>query len=155
GGIILTGGGAQLKHLTQLTEFKTGIHARIGYPNEHLASDYIEELAMPMYSTCIGLILKGYNDYENKVEQEEKDVRLKRKRERREERQFSAEDNIEESIEENSWEQEEELKLEEEENGVNTKPRKNLKDFMDSMKKGLIDLFREERSEERRVGKEG
>src|SRR5699024_9224033 len=75
GGIILTGGGAQLKHLTQLTEFKTGIHARIGYPNEHLASDYIEELAMPMYSTCIGLILKGYNDYENKVEQEEKEDR--------------------------------------------------------------------------------
>ncbi|HLR37032.1 MAG TPA: cell division protein FtsA [Chitinophagaceae bacterium] len=144
GGIILTGGGAQLKHLTQLTEFKTGIHARIGYPNEHLASDYIEELAMPMYSTCIGLILKGYNDYENKVEQEEKEVRLKRKRERREERQLPIEDNIEESIEEDSWEQEEELKLEEEENGVNTKPRKNLKDFMDSMKKGLIDLFREE-----------
>src|SRR5699024_7714136 len=79
GGVILTGGGSQLKHLVQLTEYKTGIHARIGYPNEHLASGYIDELAMPMYATCIGLILKGYNDYENKVEQEERIEELNRK----------------------------------------------------------------------------
>jgi cell division protein FtsA len=64
GGIILTGGGSQLKHLIQLTEYQTGLNARIGYPNEHLASGYIEELTKPMYSTCIGLILKGYSDYE-------------------------------------------------------------------------------------------
>ena len=66
GGIILTGGGSQLKHLLQLTEFVTGLNARIGYPNEYLASNHIEELKKPMYSTCIGLILKGYNDYDNK-----------------------------------------------------------------------------------------
>ena len=66
GGIILTGGGSQLKHLLQLTEFVTGLNARVGYPNEHLASNHIEELKKPMYSTCIGLILKGYNDYDNK-----------------------------------------------------------------------------------------
>ena len=62
GGVILTGGGSQLKHLIQLTEYVTGLNARIGYPNEHLAGGHIEELAKPMYSTCIGLILKGYND---------------------------------------------------------------------------------------------
>ena len=33
GGIILTGGGSQLKHLIQLTEYVTGLPARIGYPN--------------------------------------------------------------------------------------------------------------------------
>src|SRR5574343_193778 len=66
GGVILTGGGSQLKHLMQLTEYVTGLNARIGYPNEHLASGYIDELTKPMYSTCIGLILKGYNDYERK-----------------------------------------------------------------------------------------
>jgi cell division protein FtsA len=66
GGIILTGGGSQLKHLIQLTEYQTGLNARIGFPNEHLASGYIEELTKPMYSTCIGLILKGYSDYERK-----------------------------------------------------------------------------------------
>src|SRR6266550_6987634 len=69
GGIILTGGGSQLKHLIQLTEYVTGLNARIGYPNEHLAAGHIEELAKPMYSTCLGLILKGYNDYENKRKQ--------------------------------------------------------------------------------------
>ncbi|HMP91760.1 MAG TPA: cell division protein FtsA [Phnomibacter sp.] len=66
GGIILTGGGSQLKHLLQLTEYQTGLSARIGYPNEHLSSGYVEELTKPMYSTCIGLILKGYSDYERK-----------------------------------------------------------------------------------------
>jgi cell division protein FtsA len=65
GGIILTGGGSQLKHLLQLTEYMTGLSARIGYPNEHLAGEHHEELEKPMYSTCIGLILKGYNDIEN------------------------------------------------------------------------------------------
>lgn len=65
GGIILTGGGAQLKHITQLTEFATGLNARIGYPNEHLACGHTESLMNPMYSTCIGLILRGYNDFEN------------------------------------------------------------------------------------------
>jgi cell division protein FtsA len=65
GGIILTGGGAQLKHITQLTEFVTGLGARIGYPNEHLAGGHVESLMNPMYSTCIGLILRGYHDFEN------------------------------------------------------------------------------------------
>lgn len=65
GGIILTGGGAQLKHMIQLTEYTTGLGARIGYPNEHLAGGYAESLMNPMYSTCIGLILRGYHDFEN------------------------------------------------------------------------------------------
>lgn len=64
GGIILTGGGSQLKHLIQLTEYATGLNARIGIPNEHLAPNHIDELNKPMYATCIGLILKGYNDYD-------------------------------------------------------------------------------------------
>jgi cell division protein FtsA len=55
GGIILTGGGSQLKHLIQLTEYVTGLNARIGFPNEHLAAGHIEELSKPTYSTCIGL----------------------------------------------------------------------------------------------------
>ena len=65
GGIILTGGGSQLKHIIQLTEYVTGLGARIGYPNEHLAGGYAKPLMNPMYSTCIGLILRGYHDFEN------------------------------------------------------------------------------------------
>src|SRR5690348_1050068 len=69
GGVVLTGGGSQLKHLIQLTEYVTGLNARIGYPTEHLAAGHIEELARPTYSTCIGLILKGYSDYEHSRKQ--------------------------------------------------------------------------------------
>lgn len=69
GGIILTGGGSQLKHLIQLTEYTTGLNARIGLPNEHLAPNHIEELKKPMYATCLGLILKGYSDYEHKYKE--------------------------------------------------------------------------------------
>jgi cell division protein FtsA len=65
GGIILTGGGSQLKHLMQLTQFRTGLNARIGLPNEHLAAGHTTELLKPMYATCIGLILRGYDDFEN------------------------------------------------------------------------------------------
>jgi cell division protein FtsA len=75
GGIILTGGGSQLKHIIQLTEYVTGLNARIGLPTEHLAAGHIEELAKPTYSTCLGLILKGYDDYEHQRKQFENDFR--------------------------------------------------------------------------------
>src|SRR5690606_16482063 len=64
GGIILTGGGALLKHVVQMTEYVTGMSTRIGYPNEHLAGEHSEALMNPMYSTCIGLILRGFSDLE-------------------------------------------------------------------------------------------
>lgn len=65
GGIILTGGGAQLQNLVQLTEYRLGIGARLGFPNEHLAGGHANDLMNPMYSTCIGLILRGYYDIES------------------------------------------------------------------------------------------
>jgi len=60
-GIVLTGGGALLRHLSQLVKFKTGFDVRIGYPNEHLSADSNEDISQPMNSTAIGLILKGYD----------------------------------------------------------------------------------------------
>lgn len=65
GGIVLTGGGAQLKHITQLCEYITGMDTRIGYPTEHLGStNTIDDLKSPMYSTGIGLVLKGFEALE-------------------------------------------------------------------------------------------
>lgn len=58
-GVVITGGGAMLRHLPQLVKFKTGMDVRIGYPNEKLAADKSEEINQPMYATSIGLLLKG------------------------------------------------------------------------------------------------
>lgn len=59
-GIVLTGGGAMLKHLPQLVKFKTGLDVRVGFPNEKLVADTMEEVNQPMFSTSVGLLLKGF-----------------------------------------------------------------------------------------------
>jgi cell division protein FtsA len=59
-GIVLTGGGALLKHLPQLVKFRTGMDVRIGLPNENLAGEFEQEVNQPMYATSVGLILRGY-----------------------------------------------------------------------------------------------
>lgn len=59
GGIVLTGGGALLKDIEKLTEFHTGMTARVGIPAEQLAHGNSERVYNPMYSTAIGLLLKG------------------------------------------------------------------------------------------------
>lgn len=70
-GIVLTGGGAQLRHLKQLTEYITGMDTRVGYPNEHLAGDTDSETASPMYATAVGLVM-------NILESKERSLQLKR-----------------------------------------------------------------------------
>lgn len=69
-GVVVTGGGAQLKNLVQLVEYITGLDARIGLPIEHLAPVKLENVKHPMYSTGVGLILKGFEDYSYKRSRE-------------------------------------------------------------------------------------
>ncbi len=127
GGVVLTGGGSQLEHLIQLTEYVTGLNARIGLPNEHLAAGHAEDLSKPTYSTCIGLILKGLDDFENNRQE------------------FSA----------NYLRMEPELVSEEaavpvldtqvqEEVSVNISNRGGLAGFWDKFRDKIIELFREE-----------
>ncbi len=57
-GIVLTGGGAMMRHIQQLAEFKTGLEVRIGYPNEHLNQTEMKEMSSPMFSTGIGIVIE-------------------------------------------------------------------------------------------------
>ncbi len=65
GGVVLTGGGSQLKHLKQLVEYITGMDTRIGYPSEHLAGDTNKSETSPILATAVGLLM-------NALEQQEK-----------------------------------------------------------------------------------
>lgn len=126
GGIVLTGGGSQLKHLIQLTEYVTGLNARIGFPTEHLAAGHIDELAKPTYSTCIGLILKGYSDYEHNRKQFENSFRKVEIPETLKQPELVEEIEVSTPVVD---------KL---------KERKGIKDFWGKFKVTLIDLFKEE-----------
>ncbi len=131
GGVILTGGGAQLKHLVQLTEYATGLNARIGLPTEHLAPNHIDELKKPMYSTCLGLILKGYDDYENKHKDFEKSFKaVSIPREFKNKQNNIQQDNTSETPKASD--------------GLPIENRKNKIGVWDKMMKNIIDLFKEE-----------
>ena len=126
GGIILTGGGSQLKHLIQLTEYVTGLNARIGLPNEHLAANHIDELKKPMYATCIGLILKGYSDYEHH---------------NKEFNNLFKKVVVPESLKKGEVQ---ETVADVKPDSVDIKKRRGLNSFWDKFKDSIIDLFKEE-----------
>lgn len=62
GGIVLTGGGSMLQSLLQRFEYKTGMHCRIGFPNEHLGKGNVADIKNPKYATSIGLVLSGLEE---------------------------------------------------------------------------------------------
>jgi cell division protein FtsA len=68
-GIVLTGGGSMLKHLSQLVKFKTGMDVRIGFPGEMMAANSSDAINQPMFSTSVGLLIKGLEYYEEKQEE--------------------------------------------------------------------------------------
>src|ERR1017187_702367 len=79
-GIVVTGGGAQLKHITQSVEYITGMDTRVGYPNEHLAKGPVD-VTSPMFATSVGLVMKELERVEklnspvtNQVQQPEVEV---------------------------------------------------------------------------------
>ncbi len=66
GGIVITGGGAQLANLKQLVEYMTGMDTRVGHPNEHLGKGKIEIVKSPMYATAVGLVLSGFRSLDER-----------------------------------------------------------------------------------------
>ena len=133
GGVVLTGGGSQLRHLIQLTEYITGLNARIGFPTEHLAAGHIEELAKPTYATCIGLILKGYSDYEHDRKEFERDYR-----------RVEIPDGLRKAEAQRPVVEAEPEPSEEVLQQERVRNRKGVKDFWGKFKDGIIDLFKEE-----------
>lgn len=63
-GIVMTGGGSMIRNLKQLVSYITGKDVRIGYPNEHLGPESKDLVVSPMYSTGVGLVLKGFEELE-------------------------------------------------------------------------------------------
>ena len=83
-GIVLTGGGSQLKHLKQLVEYTTGMDTRVGYPNEHLAGDTDKSVTSPLYATAVWLLMDGLSkleknnsensEIENEIESDDEEI---------------------------------------------------------------------------------
>ncbi len=80
GGIVVTGGGSQLRHITQLFQYVTGLDCRVGYPNEHL-HEPPSDTNIPSFSTGVGLVIRGYEDVRLK-ESDKKEPRDKKKEKR-------------------------------------------------------------------------
>lgn len=62
-GIVLTGGGSNLKHIRQLVEYQTGIDTRIGNCSDtNFSSNFVNQLSNPDYATSIGLLINGIDE---------------------------------------------------------------------------------------------
>ncbi|MCG8411430.1 MAG: cell division protein FtsA [Bacteroidales bacterium] len=121
-GVVITGGGALLKHLPALVKFKTGLDVRIGYPTEHLTTEAMSEVNHPMYSTSVGLILEGFAC----IDELRKSDTCKHK-----------------EVEVETEEQE----IEEEKIDTKQKEKKTGVGFMSSLKKVFTDIFDEDDAE--------
>lgn len=76
-GVVVTGGGAQLKFLKDLIEGMSGMDCRVGIPNEKLEAGYPKELDSPMYATSVGLAIKGLKNKETLSEDKDENTKLK------------------------------------------------------------------------------
>lgn len=68
-GLVLTGGGAKLRHLVELCQYDLGLNARIGLPGIGFSDSLSNELKQPQFSTALGLLKYG-------IEEETKNLTL-------------------------------------------------------------------------------
>ncbi len=62
-GIVLTGGGSLLKNIQIAFLKELGMEARLGISQQHIATN-IQELKSPIYSTAVGLLILGFNQFD-------------------------------------------------------------------------------------------
>ena len=131
-GIVLTGGGSQLKHIKQLVEYITGMDTRIGYPNEHLAGNSSEEISSPLFATAVGLVMNSIENNSNSA------YKIEMKEVEKETPKVASQPVIQEKIEDVSDVIEEEIDLETEttENKIKRsffdRYVEKIKDFLDN-----------------------
>ncbi len=58
-GIVVTGGGALLRDISDLIKFRTALDVRIGVPDRFLVGSIPESANLPMYATSIGLLMSA------------------------------------------------------------------------------------------------
>jgi len=81
-GIVLTGGGSNLKHLRQLANYTTGFDSRIGFANEYIANDKNQYLKGPEFATSIGLLMESLKIRDKKtIAVEEVEIEIETKTE--------------------------------------------------------------------------
>ena len=123
-GIVLTGGGSQMRHIVHLVKYITGMNTRVGYPDEYLVLDNNrEELRVPTYATSIGLVMCAIE--KEKEEQIKKLLAEKQKKKEEEERlKKQQEDLLRQQNEEAEKEKEQQLKHE-----IKAKEKNNDDDY--------------------------
>lgn len=68
GGIVITGGGSQLKNCQELFQIMTDMDTRVGHPNEYLGKTRVEAAKSPMYATTVGLVLAGFRALDDRYD---------------------------------------------------------------------------------------
>lgn len=58
-GLVLTGGGANLRNLLELCQYDLGLSTRIGIPGAGFSETVSNELRQPLYATALGLLRYG------------------------------------------------------------------------------------------------
>lgn len=78
-GVVLTGGGATLKHIKELCQYTLQKPVRIGVPEFGFVHNISSELKHPMYATALGLLKYGIEERGREMvemeEQEEEPIR--------------------------------------------------------------------------------
>lgn len=73
-GVVLTGGGATLKHIKELCQYTLQKPVRIGVPEFGFVHNISSELKHPMYATALGLLKYGIEEQDRNVEDEEVEI---------------------------------------------------------------------------------
>ena len=80
-GIVLTGGGSNLRNLRQLANYTTGFDSRIGFANEYVANDKNQYLKGPEFATSIGLLMESLKIRDKKMLPTEEEIIEEKKEE--------------------------------------------------------------------------